>query len=155
MQIATSNQSPRQTLLNSPANVLARLRLLLPLAAAALAACAAPGAENTQEQLRQRVTQRWQALIAADYARSYTFATPTYRAAVTPEAYRGRKGVAVQRVSAEIFSVNCPEPTKCKVRVEVGAKPPLGSRYGNLIVKAPVDESWLFENGQWWVAERP
>lgn len=126
----------------------------LPLVAALLSACSAVPTASPQEQLRQRVTERWQALIAADYAKAYSYSTPAYRTLVTPEAYRGRQGTAVQRVAADVFSVDCPEPTHCKVRVVVKAKPPFGKAFDGLI-SAPVDEAWVLEDGQWWVVLAP
>jgi len=118
-----------------------------------LAACATFNTSPPEERVRQRSTERWQAVLANDYAKVYSFAMPSYRALVSQEAFRSRQGVAVQRVSAKVFSVNCPEASKCTARVEVGVKPPLGKRFGAPIT-ATVDESWVFEDGQWWLAER-
>lgn len=125
---------------------------LLAVATLALTACASMQSAPPTEQLRQRVTDRWQALMAYDYAKAYTFATPAYRASVSAESYRSRQGAALQRVSADIFSVDCPQPNQCKVRVVVGVKPPLSQRHGPAIT-APVDETWLLEDGQWWMTE--
>ena len=85
-----------------------------------LSACATPLGLTPEDQVRQRATQRWQALLAYDYAKAYEFATPSYRALVSPESYRGRQGAALQRTSAKVFRVDCPEPGKCTARVEVG-----------------------------------
>ena len=118
-----------------------------------VSACAALPGLTPQDQVRARATQRWQALLANDYAKAYEFATPSYRALVTPDSYRSRQGAALQRTSAKVFNVDCPTTDKCTARVEVSVKPPLGSRYG-ADVTAPVDESWVLENGQWWLMER-
>ena len=118
-----------------------------------VSACATLPGLTPQEQVRARATQRWQALMAYDYAKAYEFATPAYRALVTPASYRSRQGAALQRTSAKVFSVDCPAPDTCTARIEVGVKPPLGSRYGAEIT-APVDENWVLENGQWWLMER-
>lgn len=123
------------------------------LTALLLSSCATPVSLTPEDQVRQRATQRWQALLAYDYAKAYEFATPSYRALVSPESYRSRQGAALQRTSAKVFRVDCPEPEKCTARVEVAVKPPLGNRYGAEIV-APVDETWLLQNGQWWLVER-
>ena len=123
------------------------------LATLLLSACATLPGLTPQDQVRQRATQRWQALLAYDYAKAYEFATPSYRALVTPESYRTRQGAALQRTSAKVFRVDCPEPDKCQARIEVGVKPPLGKRYGAEIT-APVDETWVLQNGQWWLVER-
>lgn len=123
------------------------------LAALLVSACAALPGLTPQEQVRARATQRWQALMAYDYAKAYEFATPSYRALVSQESYRSRQGAALQRTSAKVFSVECPTPDTCTARVEVGVKPPLGNRYGSEII-APVDESWVLQNDQWWLVER-
>jgi hypothetical protein len=135
-----------------PGRTSRRLSLAL-LTALLLSACASLPGETPQEQVRQRATERWQALLAYDYARAYEFATPSYRALVSPQSYRSRQGVALQRTSAKVVRVDCPEPEKCMARVEVSVKPPLGKNHGAEIV-APVDETWLLQNGQWWLVER-
>lgn len=118
-----------------------------------LSACATLPGLTPQDQVRARATQRWQALMAYDYAKAYEFATPSYRALVSPESYRSRQGAALLRTSAKVFRVDCPEPQTCQARIEVGVKPPLGKRYGSEII-APVDETWVLQNGQWWLVER-
>lgn len=126
----------------------------LPLwACLTLAACASLGSSPPEDQVRQRASARWQALLVNDYSKAYTYATPGYRALVSPDNYRRRQGAVLQRVSSEVFSVNCPQADKCTARVVVGVKPPLSKRYGPVIT-APVDETWVLEDGQWWLAEQ-
>lgn len=118
-----------------------------------LSACASLGSSPPEDQVRQRASARWQALLVNDYSKAYTYATPGYRALVSPDNYRRRQGAVLQRVSGEVFSVNCPQADKCTARVVVGVKPPLSKRYGPVIT-APVDETWVLEDGQWWLAEQ-
>lgn len=152
MQIAETKTPVRQ-LAKPPLTASRSLRWLPIGACMALAACATLNNSPPEERVKQRSTERWQAVMANDYAKVYSFAMPSYRALVSQDTFRSRQGVAVQRVSAKVFSVNCPEASKCTARVEVGVKPPLGKRFGTVIT-ATVDESWVFEDGQWWLAER-
>ena len=115
-----------------------------------LAACASLNSEPSEDQVRQRATDRWQALVAGDISRAYNYSTPGYRAVVTPEGFRGRIGSGGSWVGAEIVAVNCSEAVKCVARVRIDFKPILGRRFGDKI-STHADETWLFENGQWWL----
>lgn len=115
-----------------------------------LAACATLDSKPPADQVRQRAADRWQALVAGDLNRAYGYGTPGYRAVVSPEGFRGRIGSGGTWVGAEIMDVNCPEAIKCIARVRIDFKPFMGRRYGDKI-STHSDETWLFEDGQWWL----
>lgn len=119
------------------------------LASLALSACATLGSGTPQEQVSQRANQRWQALISADFTRAYNFNAPGYRAVISPEEHRATVGSAVAWVGAEAIKVDCPEANKCTATVRIDFKPLVGGRYGDKI-NTHIDETWLFEDGQWW-----
>src|SRR5665647_406543 len=113
-----------------------------------LAACANLGGGDPEAQVRQRATERWQALVAGQFSRAYSYNTPGFRAVVSPDGYRNRFGSAVTWLGAEVIRVNCPEAKKCEAVLRVDFKPTLSrQKAGN--ISTHVDETWLFEDGQW------
>lgn len=123
------------------------------LASLTLSACASLGGGNPQEQVRQRATERWQALVAGEFSRAYTYSTPGFRAVVTPDGYRSRIGSAVTWLGAEVIRVNCPEANKCTALLRIDYKPVL-IRQNGVKVSTHIDETWLFEDGQWWFFQK-
>lgn len=119
------------------------------LASLALSACTTIGNMNPQEQVSLRANQRWQALVSADFTRAYNFNTPGYRAVISPQAYRATIGSSVAWVGAEAVKVDCPEANKCTATIRIDFKPLMGGRQGDMI-NTHIDETWLFEDGQWW-----
>lgn len=129
---------------------LRRASLWLTLCASlALGACATLGSVP-QEQVRQRANERWQALVASDFDRAYTYNTPGYRAVVSTDVYRSRVGAAVKWLGAEAVTVECPEPAKCNATVRIDYRPLQGGRAGDKY-STHIDETWLLEDGQWWI----
>lgn len=128
------------------------LRLAPLLATLALVACAAVGTGTPQSQITKRATERWQALIASDFPRAYTYGTPSFRSIVPQENYRIRFGAGVTWLGAEVMGVECPEETKCIAKIRIDFKPLLG-RNTNAKYSSQVDETWLLDNGQWWIFE--
>lgn len=119
-----------------------------------LAACASLGGGGTpEEQVRQRAAERWQALAKGEFSRAYTYNTPGFRAVVTPDGYRNRFGSAVTWLGAEVIRVNCPEAKKCEAFLRIDFKPTLNlHKTGN--ISTHIDETWLFEDGQWWYFQK-
>lgn len=125
------------------------------LASLALAGCATVSMKP-EAVVRDRATQNWKARIAGDLDATYRFTTPSYRGATTLERYKGGFGGAVQLTSAEVTSVACESADKCVVNTKVEAKPMLmlGRRTLPPIVTY-IDETWLREDGQWWLFPTP
>ena len=118
-------------------------------ASLALTACASLSNLPPQEQIRQRATERWQALVAGEFGRAYTYNTPGFRGVVSADGYRGRFGGSVIWLGAEVVDVNCPETTKCMVSLRIDFKPLLSRKIGDKI-STHLEETWLLEDGQWW-----
>jgi hypothetical protein len=115
-----------------------------------LAACASVGGVSPQDQVRQRATERWQALVAREFSRAYNFNTPGFRAVVTPDRYRDRFGGAIVWLdTTQVVEVNCPEADRCLAKVRIDYKPVL-SRSSIDKISTHVDETWLLQEGQWW-----
>lgn len=128
------------------------LRWVPLLASVALAACASVGAGTPQAQISKRAAERWQALIALDFPRAYSYGTPSFRTVVPQDSYRIRFGAGVTWLGAEVVGVECPEATKCVAKLRIDYKPLLGRNTGDKY-SSVVDETWLLEAGQWWIFE--
>jgi hypothetical protein len=122
-------------------------------AALMLSACASLDGATPEEQVSLRATERWQALIKGEFIRAYSYTTPGYRAMVTADGYRSRFGGAVIWLGAEVIAVNCPEAKKCEARLRLDYKPTL-SRQKAASISTHFDETWLFEDGQWWFFQK-
>ena len=118
-----------------------------------LSACASLGGGTPEEQVRQRATERWQALVAGQFSRAYSYNTPGFRAVVTPDGYRNRFGSALTWLGAEVIRVDCPEASKCNALVRVDFRPVL-SRKDDVKLSSHVDETWLLEDRQWWYFQK-
>lgn len=134
-----------------------RRTLLAAVAIAAsgvLAGCASLAPKTPEEEVRARAEARWAALIKRDFAKSYTFAQPGFRAVVTPEAYARRFGHAGQWKGAQIHEATC-EAERCKVRVRLTTTINV-PRFSKAIpeVVGYHDEVWVRDEGQWWFLEK-
>jgi hypothetical protein len=107
-----------------------------------------------EETVRKLATQRWQALLAGKFDQSYEFATPAFRKLRTVEFYRtNRSAVPVKWVSAEVLRVDC-EAARCKVTVKVISEPRLPGFRKSINLESGIEETWVQEDGQWWVFEK-
>lgn len=130
----------------------ATLRLGTLALAAALAGCASLAPVAPEEAVRNLANQRWQALVAQDFAKAYTYSTPAYRQLRTAAYYKAnRQGVPFTWLGAQVIRVDC-EEKKCAVRIALESKPisPFGFK-GTL--STGLDETWVQEDGQWWLLE--
>ncbi len=123
------------------------------LLATALAGCAGIGSTAAPELVvRQLATQRWQALLAKEFDKAYEFAVPSYRQIRTAEYYRNkRQSTPVKWLAAEVLRVDC-EAAKCTVRIKLESKPLVPFQFTGTLITA-MDETWVFEEGQWWMFE--
>ena len=120
------------------------------LASLLLAACASVPQGAPEDLVRQRATERWQALVAGDFAKAYTYATPAFKATVTADVYKARFGKAAW-YGAEVVSVTCPEPAQCTAKVRIEFKAAIK---GIDRITTHFDETWLLEDGHWWQSEK-
>jgi len=117
----------------------------------ALAACATSSTAARDKSLQQRAQARWDALLAKDYAKAYSYATPGYRSSASVTdfemAMRLRR---VQYVSAEYKEHHC-EETVCNVQIEVGYKVvrPV-SGLPEWSSTSQIEERWIKTDGNWW-----
>lgn len=124
-------------------------------AAVALAGCASM-ATKPEDVVKARANQQWKARIAGDHDASYKLTTPSYRGATTLESYKKGFGSAVVIKSAEVATVVCENADKCIVNAKVEAQPNLVLGRRSLPpFTTYIDETWLREDGQWWLFPTP
>lgn len=124
-------------------------------AVVALAGCASM-ATTPEAIVKARATQQWQARIAGDLDKSYKLTTPSFRGSKTLESYKKGFGGAVVIKSAEVAEVTCENADKCVVNAKVVAQPNLMlGRRAIAPFTTYVDETWLREDGQWWLFPTP
>lgn len=127
-------------------------RALVVLAALAVGGCATVKPEPPELQVRQLATQRWQALLAGDFDKAYAMSTPAYRLIHAPEAYKAKKqATPVKWLAAEVFRVECQE-TSCVATIKIQSKPVLPIAFKG-VIESGIDETWVNENGHWWMHE--
>jgi hypothetical protein len=117
------------------------------LASLVLVACAAVPQGTPEEQVRQRASERWQALVAGDFAKAYTYSTPGFKAVVAADAYKDRFRASWH--GADVVQVSCAEPAKCTAKVRIDMKYMVKSTHTDSRITTHADESWLLEDGQW------
>jgi hypothetical protein len=125
------------------------------LAFAALAGCASMSA-NPEAVVRVRAGETAKARIANDFDSVYQFTAPSFRAVTPLNGYKNTFVGPVQWSAAEVESVQCETQDKCVAKMKVQAKPlvRLGSRQAPSITSY-FDETWIRENGQWWLFPTP
>lgn len=128
---------------------LRRMALAL-VAGAALAGCATLDAGASKEEIvRKRATERVEAYVKGDYDRSYALTTPSYRKIRDKEAYRRGFGAGAVWQKAEVANVAC-EEQRCKVALKVSVKPLIPGMFNDTIT-VQFEETWLLEDGNWWL----
>lgn len=108
--------------------------------------------------VRDRATQRWQALIAGRYEDAYDMLAPAVRAVQPLQAYRSSIGGDTTWVNAEVLRVNCNDVAdKCiaVVRVETRVLFPGMSRGRRQTLRTHMDEVWIRQDDQWWFFPQP
>jgi len=106
-----------------------------------------------EEAVTERANARWQALLKGDMDKAYNYSTPGFRAVVDPIGFRSKVGIAGRWWGAQVVRVECDLPTRCKavVRLEFST---LFSGKGKDRIETHIDETWLFEDGQWWFFQK-
>ena len=129
--------------------------LLVALQAPASWAGPVPGLSVDQvAALEERVRQRWQALVARDYAAVYEFSTPVYRSVFPKDLYVLQFSYAVERqlTGVEVLNYDAAAAV-ASVAVRVMSKPAkLTSTASQAIGAVPVTihERWMLIDGEWW-----
>ena len=130
-------------------------RAALLAAAFALTACAALQPQTAEDQVQARAQARWDALMKGDFKQGYEYSSPSYRGVTSYEDYRAKFGSGLKWKSALVAGATC-EPEQCKVKIRIEADVPLmlpGARGRVQQVTSYYDETWVREDGKWWIRE--
>lgn len=128
---------------------------LLPLLAIGLGACASLSGppKTAEEAVNERARARWEALVAQDWEKAYSFASPAYRSAIDLNGFKLRhSGGAVVWQGVGSVDSKCGGEV-CEVEVDVAFEPVVQKGFKGL--STTVNEKWLLENGQWWIQLKP
>jgi hypothetical protein len=106
-----------------------------------------------EEAVAQRATERWQALVKGQLIKAYEYNTPGYKALVTPESFIGRTGIAGRWLGAEVIRVECAQPKSCKAVIRLDFQALFSGRSTDKL-STHIDETWLLEDGQWWIFQK-
>ena len=115
----------------------------------ALSITSMAGAEESKDDLRERVEARWTALIAGDFDRVYEFETPAYRKIYTAQQFRANFGQGLRWKRIKVIQIDLNQPEVAKVAVEVEYGFYVAGR-GMMDDKVVDTETWLRLDGQWW-----
>jgi hypothetical protein len=110
----------------------------------------ADSVETRQAALKQRVMDRWDALIRKDFAAAYAFASPGYRKLFSLGAFKGKFGSKASWRRVEVVKVDFKGDDAATVGITLhfAHYPPQADKA--LDMKTYVNESWVFVDGQWW-----
>jgi len=111
------------------------------LPAGGLTAESAP--QLKQAAVTERSKARWQAVIDGEVERSYEFLSSGSRAVTSLATYKARARLSGFR-AVDIESAAC-EAEMCKVKLKVTLDHRLMKG-----IQAPLEETWMLENGQYW-----
>lgn len=111
----------------------------------------APSVLSPEERVAERANQRWQAVLAGDVEKAYSFVAPAYREIVDLQGFRATFGSAANRVAAQVVATSC-EQEVCDVTVRVDFVPPLRPRTD--VINTHLNERWVLVDNEWWLHQR-
>lgn len=122
------------------------------LAGLALAACATGDVRPPEEEVRALSVKRWQLLLSSQLDEAYKLTAPSYRKLRSADDFRNRiRGLPVRWIGAKVLTVQC-QDASCIVRTELESKPMIPTHFKGTL-SSGIDESWVFEDGRWWILE--
>ncbi len=129
-----------------------RAGLMLACAAALVGCAGMQGNQPPELQVRELATKRWQALLAQNYEVAYGMLAPSYRSLKTLDAYQKiQQSIPFKRVSAKVDRVEC-SAEKCTARIGLESEPVTAFAFKGTVVSG-LDETWVLEDGRWWLLE--
>jgi hypothetical protein len=94
-----------------------------------------------------RAQERWDALRAAQYDKAYSYITPSMRATLPLDVFRGRLA-GMSWLDVKVVKAVC-EPEVCDVSVKIDYYV-----LPNLRDSQIVGEKWILDGGNWWFVYR-
>ncbi len=121
----------------------------LALTVALLAGCAAT--PKQPQSLDQRVTAKWELLVAGEYAQAFEYYSPGFRSVNSVQGFvRAMSSRTIPWLGARLRDSGPCEPETCAVRVELDYKiqPRVPGAVPFESTKI-IHENWILENNQW------
>ena len=118
-------------------------------AALLLSACATTPPQSKEDLVRARAKQRAEAFVKGDLPGAYGLMTPSYRKIRDIDAWRRSMGSGARWEGADVASVACTEQ-RCIVGLKVRVKPLIPGMFNDTIT-VQFEETWLLEDGNWWL----
>ncbi len=121
-----------------------------------LSACASGPrwTDAQQAALEERARQRWATLEARDFAATWEFNSPAYRAVFPRELYVQRFSYAVEWELTEIEVLNYDRHAAvASVVARVMSKPTKQTSSASVAIGATasiISERWIYADGEWW-----
>src|SRR5690606_287943 len=122
------------------------------LLAGSLGACATFGGGTPEEIVAKRAQAYWDARIDGDAKAAYKFTSPSYRAQVDEQKFVLSHS-KTYALAAKVKSVKC-EAEVCESGTILQVKPPLMG-VNTSTIDLYYAETWVQEDGQWWVSLKP
>jgi len=103
--------------------------------------------EAKRAAVKERVGARWDALIKGDLDRAYAFMSPASREVTSLDAFKARaRGTGFRAV--DVQAIDC-EAEVCNVKLVLTYDHQLMKG-----IKTPLEETWVFDQGQVWYVWR-
>ncbi len=131
----------------------ARPWLWLLLLTGILAGCAALPSGPPEDVVKARAQARWEALVAGQWDKAYEYMAPSYRALVERKRFANQFGGGAAWQGAEVIKVTCEQPVSCTARIKILYRSLLDVRGGEPM-STHFDETWIREDGQWWLFQK-
>lgn len=101
------------------------------------------GQLDPRQQVSERASARWNALIAGDLAKAYEYLSPGTRDVMTLDSYKAKTRPGTWR-KAKVDTVTC-EKDRCEVAMLIEHD------YRNMkSIESRLNEVWLQDGGKWW-----
>lgn len=114
-----------------------------------------PEEAERQRPLRERVQQRWDAVIAGDFAKAYEYESPEYRKEHTLKEYVSQFGGMVEWHMASVKEVRYDGDNEAEVVLSLGISfSPTGGD-DPVRTTAELEERWAKIEGKWWRSDLP
>ena len=125
--------------------------MIITLVLLVISGCATLGGSSKEEIVKQRVAERWTALIEGRLETAYEFETPEYRELYPFSDFRKKvRGVGSwQKVDVE--SIRC-ETDKCVATIRVYVRIQIGLGFEAIEKNGQATEKWIHHTatGQWY-----
>jgi len=106
--------------------------------------------KDQEAQLKQRVEERWGAVIKRDFKTAYEYETPEFKKAHTAQQYAGQFGSAIDWHLATVKSIGYDRPDEADVVIAIDYSFDLPGGDQPARTTGDLHETWLFADGQWW-----